>query len=68
MMRLARLRAAGPLLVVLGALACDGPNTTVPLPGSASRSTAPQATLGAEISALITSGFPKGEGTAISAN
>ncbi len=67
MMRLARLRAAGPLLVVLGAFACDGPNTTLPVPGSAARSTAPQATLGAEITALITSGFPEGEGTAISA-
>ena len=67
MMRLARLRAAGPLLVVLGAFACDGPNTTLPVPGSAARSTAPQATLGAEISALITSGFPKGEATAIAA-
>ena len=67
MMRLARLRAAGPLLVVLGAFACDGPNTTLPVPGSAARSTAPQATLGAEISALISSGFPTGEATAIAA-
>ena len=67
MMRLDRLRVAGPLLAVLGALACDGPNTTLPVPGSASRSTAPAATLGAEITALITSGFPKGQATAISA-
>ena len=67
MMRLVRLRAAGPLLVVLGALACDAPNTTLPVPGSAARITAPQPTLGAEITALITSGFPKGDGTAISA-
>jgi hypothetical protein len=67
MMRLVRLRVAGPLIVVLGALACDAPSTTLPVPGSAARSTAPQANLGAEISALITSGFPKGEGTAISA-
>ena len=67
MMRLDRLRVAGPLLAVLGALACDGPNTTLPVPGSASRSTAPAATLGAEITALITSGFPKGQATAIAA-
>lgn len=66
-MRFARLRVAGPMIVVLGVLACDAPTATLLVPGSSARSVAPQATLGAEITALIAAGFPKGEATAIAA-
>ena len=66
-MRHPRMLVIGALLGVLGALACDAPNTTLPVPGAATRSAAPLATLGTEIRTLIATGFPSGEAAAIGA-
>lgn len=67
MTRRSRLFIALPLLGLTGLLACDGPTTTHPLPGAASRSNIAQGSLGDEIRRLISSGFPKGRATAIAA-
>lgn len=68
MMRRTRWLVTSSTLAVLGLLACDSTNSTIPSAANATRVPTAQTDLGSEISALIASGFsPKGQSTAIAA-
>lgn len=56
------------LLAVLAAVGCENPVATFQSPTSLTRSVTTQATLDAEIRALVRAGFPAGQATAILAN